>query len=510
MATQEILEVERKYNVDDDAAVQPLAGLPGVDRVGPPVTHHLVAVYFDTHDFTLATHGITLRHRTGGSDAGWHLKLPEGAARREIREPLGVDSKAVPERLRRLVAVHVRAAELVPVAQLTTRRTASPLLTAGGEVLAEFSDDRVESQAPPGIGQQQRWREWEIELVDGTPDLLTAADEMLASNGVHPAELASKLARALGPSLPQKPKPAAAPKRKGQAGVVLLTYLQRHVDALKTVDPGVRLDAEDAVHQLRVSARRMRSALATFKKLVDAPTADRLRAELQWLAGTVGQARDVEVMRERLTALAAGELPELLVGPVAQRIQEESDSRYRQAHDVGLAAMDSERYFHLLDSLDAFVADPPLTDRAHQKASKTVARHIAKDIERLKEAVRAAEDADDADSSGEAAGEEAVDAALHEVRKSAKRLRYAAEAATPVLGKRASRLAKSAERIQETLGTVQDSVVSRAHLLDLAAQAHDDGDSAFSFGRLHALEQQRAAEARAQFVRDWADFIKNQ
>lgn len=513
MATQAALEVERKYSVDDDTRVQSFAGLPGVDRVGPAVTHHLVAVYFDTRDFILAAHGITLRHRTGGADAGWHLKLPEGAARREIREPLGVDSRAVPERLRRLVAVHVRAAELVPVAQLKTRRTASPLLTANGEVLAEFSDDRVESQAPPGIGQQQRWREWEIELVDGTTDLLTAADELLASAGVHPAKLASKLARALGPALPQKPEPAAAPKRKGEAGVVLLTYMQRHAGALKAVDPGVRLDAEDAVHQLRVSARRMRSALATFKRLVDAPTADLLRGELKWLAGTVGQARDVEVMRERLSALAAGELPELLVGPVAQRIQQESDSRYRHAHDVGLAAMDSERYFRLLDSLDAFLADPPLTDQAHKKASKTVARRVAKDITRLKGAVRAAEDAEDAaaaGSSGEAAGEEAVDAALHEVRKSAKRLRYAAEAATPVLGKRASRLAKSAERIQETLGTVQDSVVSRAHLLDLAAQAHDDGDSAFSFGRLHALEQQRAAEARAQFVRDWADFIKEQ
>lgn len=502
MAPQDALEVERKYSVDNGTPVPSLAGLPGVQRVGAPVTHSLDAVYFDTGDFGLARHRITLRRRTGGPDAGWHLKLPApSGARHEIHEPLRLDTATVPGRLAGIVVVYTRGAELVPIARLSTRRTTTELFDAAGDVLAEFSDDHVESQVPPGIGPGQRWREWELELGTGSEDLLDAADELLAGLGIHPAALPSKLVRALGPSLPRRPEPET-PTRKGEAGVVLQAYLRQHAAKLSAVDPGVRIDAPDAVHQLRVSARRMRSALATFRKLVDPVVANRLRDELQWIAGTVGQARDVEVMRARLVALAASERPDLLVGPVVRWIEEESDSRYRQAHDVGLAALDSERYFHLLDSLDAFIAAPPLTERGRKKAGKTVARRLAKDVGRLQDAVRAAEDAE------EASDQAAVDAALHEVRKSAKRLRYAGEAAAPVLGKHAARLAASAERIQNTLGELQDTVVSRAHLLELAARAQAEGDSAFSFGRLHVLEEQRAAEARDRFLRDWADFLR--
>ncbi|MGT2463600.1 CHAD domain-containing protein [Sinomonas atrocyanea] len=284
---------------------------------------------------------------------------------------------------------------------------------------------------------------------------------------------------------------------------MLLAYLRQHAEELLARDPGVRLDAPDAVHQLRVSARRMRSALASFRKFVDADAANRLRDELQWLAGTVGGARDVEVMRARLADLAGSQPAALLLGPVLARIEGESDFRYRQAHDAGLVALDSERYLRLLDSLDAFLDAPPLTDRGRKTARKAVARRLARDVRRLQDAVRVAEDLDGAEASDVAA----LEAALHEVRKSAKRLRYAGEAAEPVLGKRASRLAASAERIQDTLGELQDTVVSRAHLLELAASAQAGGESAFSFGRLHALEEQRAAEARARFRRDWAKFL---
>jgi CHAD domain-containing protein len=503
MAGQDTLEVERKYDVGQDVSVPRFTELTEVAKVGPSVTHQLEAVYFDTEDLTLAAHGITLRRRTGGTDAGWHLKLPVGtSARNEITEPIGSDGEAVPRRIRQLVAVHVRDKGLNPVAELTTRRTTLPLIGADNAVLAEFSDDHVESEAPLGAGLLQSWREWETELVNGAGDLLEAADTLLADSGITPAQMPSKLARALGPSYPQKKEPKLAPKRRGPAGTVLLAYMKKQIDALKKVDPGVRVDEPDAVHQLRVSARRMRSALATYRKFIDAPTANRLREELKWVASTVGQARDVEVMRERLKDMAAAEPPDLLMGPVVQRIEEETGARYRAAHSSGLEAMDSERYFALLDALDAFLADPPLAEGAGKKAGKAVARCVAKDIKRLTKAVCAAEDAEDATDVDQAA----VDAALHEVRKSAKRLRYAAEAARPIHGKRAKRLAKAAEEIQETLGELQDSVVSRDLLRELAVQAYAEGGNAFSFGRLHALEQARADRARAQFAHEWTAF----
>ncbi|HEY5990150.1 MAG TPA: CYTH domain-containing protein, partial [Streptosporangiaceae bacterium] len=69
-------ETERKYEVDADFAVPDLSGLAGIAAVTGPRTHQLSAVYFDTTGFRLAAAHITLRRRTGGTDAGWHLKLP--------------------------------------------------------------------------------------------------------------------------------------------------------------------------------------------------------------------------------------------------------------------------------------------------------------------------------------------------------------------------------------------------------------------------------------------------
>jgi CHAD domain-containing protein len=159
--------------------------------------------------------------------------------------------------------------------------------------------------------------------------------------------------------------------------------------------------------------------------------------------------------------------------------------------------MDSQRYFDLLDALDAFLTEPPLTAAAGRKARKATAKRVAADLDRVRDAARAAVRAE---------GSEAKDAALHEVRKCAKRLRYTAESAVPIHGKRAKKAAKAASRLQKTLGTLQDSVVTRDLLREVAVAAFLEGANTFSYGRLHAHEQHRAAEARAQYSRQWAKF----
>jgi CHAD domain-containing protein len=495
MAGSEVIEVEHKYSPSESDALPPLASIPGVDRVGQPANEQLDAVYFDTEALALAAQRITLRRRSGGPDAGWHLKLPVAAGeRREIREPLGGDQDAVPENLRQLVLVHTRCHMLVPVARIKTSRRSTPLYAADGTVLAHVSDDDVEAQSLLTPAEPSRWREWELELADGPRRLLQDADAVFAAGGVTVASLPSKLARALGSYYPENPTTAPKPSRSGPASDVVLSYMSQQVRALKLNDPRVRVDAPDAVHQLRVAARRLRSALATFQKLTDTTPARFLRAELQWLAGTVGQARDTEVIRARLKDLVSAEPPELLIGPVAQQIEEHLGTVQQQGRAAGLAALDSSRYFRLLDSLDAFLAEPPLSGSAGNEAVGTVGRLVSAERKRLKAAVR---------SLGGGAGGTPQDAALHEVRKSAKRLRYAAEAATPIFGTQATALARAAENIQEILGDFQDSVVIRETLLMLAAQAADGPGIGFTYGRLHALEQQRGNEARLRFYDVW-------
>ncbi|WCI09186.1 CYTH and CHAD domain-containing protein [Arthrobacter sp. OVS8] len=358
MAATRVVEIERKFDVEEEALLPSPQDLPGVARVDRPVEHRLEAEYFDTEDLRLASARITLRRRTGGEDAGWHLKLPAGVDERtEFREQLGGQAGGVPDALLGLVRVHTRDRALVPVARLKTRRLVYRLRDKNNAVLAEFCDDRVQSETLGPIPGTRTWREWEIELVAGSRALLESVQDRIAGAGVRPSAYQSKLARALNLD-PATTEPA--PKRKGPAGDVLLAYLRQQVKELKDQDPRVRQDTHDAVHKMRVATRRMRSALATYQKLLDdAETVTLLRNELKWLAGVLGQARDAEVMHARLKDMVAEEPGELVMGPVARRVDLELGGAYQEAHAKALEALDGQRYFRLLDALEAMIAAPP-------------------------------------------------------------------------------------------------------------------------------------------------------
>lgn len=95
------------------------------------------------------------------------------------------------------------------------------------------------------------------------------------------------------------------------------------------------------------------------------------------------------------------------------------------------------------------------------------------------------------------------DAALHETRKAAKRARYAAEAAGPVLGKKARRFARRMKKVQPVLGDHQDAVNARALARDLGVEANLAGESAFSFGTLYDLADHEARECQREARRAW-------
>ena len=149
MNADSMIEIERKFAVGADFAVPDLSGVPGVASVTGPRTYHLTAVYWDTPGFRLAAAHITLRRRTGGTDAGWHLKLPAGSgARREVHAPLGPGTEGVPAELAGLVAEQSGGEPLQPIARLRTTRTVRHLLDSAGQVLAEVADDEVTGSLP--------------------------------------------------------------------------------------------------------------------------------------------------------------------------------------------------------------------------------------------------------------------------------------------------------------------------------------------------------------------------
>src|SRR5215469_17591361 len=132
-----MIEIERKYSVGADFVMPDLSGTPAVASVTAPRTYQLTAVYWDTPGFRLAEAHITLRRRTGGTDAGWHLKLPAGAERREVHAPLESGTDTVPAELASQVSGVTGGEPLRPIARLQTARTVRHLMDGAGQVLAE-------------------------------------------------------------------------------------------------------------------------------------------------------------------------------------------------------------------------------------------------------------------------------------------------------------------------------------------------------------------------------------
>ncbi|RJO69047.1 CHAD domain-containing protein [Nocardia panacis] len=257
------------------------------------------------------------------------------------------------------------------------------------------------------------------------------------------------------------------------AGPALVTALGEEVDRLLAVEPEVRADADDSIHQMRVATRRLRSILRSYRGLFEeAPVAAR-QEELAWLAAVLGVARDAEVRADRFAELLATEMPgargkSTSSGPmtplraVATDLVEAERTKHRTAHARVLAALDSGRYHRLRTELRAWRTEPPLrADRADRPAVHVFEKVLRRDRKRLRRLVYA---------------EPAAPAAerielLHDIRKSAKRLRYSCEDAAAVLGPEATELGRHAKRLQTVLGDHRDAIESRDALLSHTAEA---------------------------------------
>ncbi len=453
-------EVERKFDVLETTVSPSFEGLAVVTRVQHSPTQTLEAVYYDTADYDLAARKITLRRRTGGTDAGWHIKLPAGQdTRTEVRAPL---EDSVPDEIRDVVAAIVRDRPLAAVARISTQRSVSLLFGADGTAVAEFCDDSVTASALRPDSEPQTWREWELELVgDGPTEVLERLSNRLLDAGAAPAGHGSKLARVLDVAAPEK---AAAPVDPVHRAVA------ENVEALLEWDRAVRADVWDSVHQMRVTTRKIRSLLAEEASTDNAWVLE----ELKQLAAVLGTARDAEVLAEKYEK-ALNDLPDHLVrGPVRERLVDGAKAKYKAGWRRSVTAMRSERYFRLLDALENVVA-APTTDGEGEASQVTVEgayRKVAK--------------------AAKAAKAEGTDEALHRIRKRAKQLRYTASAHGD------TSVAESAKSIQTLLGDHQDSTVSRAHLLTQSDAAHAAGEDTFTYGLLFQIEAEIALYAEEE------------
>ncbi|MFI5899019.1 CHAD domain-containing protein [Streptomyces cyaneofuscatus] len=490
-------EIERKYEATDATRLPDLSRVAGVARVEKRGVTELDAVYYDTADLRLASHSLTLRRRTGGADAGWHLKFPVATGiRDELHEPL---ADTLPPSFAALLRSRLRHTEPAPVVRLLSSRDVQHLNDDDGTLLAEVSVDTVlaERLAGEGAGTTATWTEIEVELADdGDPAFLDAVEKRLRKAGVRPSESPSKLARALAETAPA-PKKRAKPKtdEPQTTGDHVLTYVRKQIRTIVDLDPAVRRDLPDSVHKMRVATRRLRSAFKTYRRILDREVTDPVGAELKWLAGELGVDRDQEVLDQRLGDRTEALPGTLVLGPVRGRLKVWSAARRTGSRRRITDVLDGKRYLALLDTLDALAADPPLRPAASRAPAKELPRAVLKDYEKLARRM---------DHALEHPPGPERDAAMHEARKAAKRARYAGDAAGPALGKPAKRFAKRVKAVQTVLGDHQDSVVARDALRTLAIEAHAAGETTFTWGLLYGHEEATADARERELPEVWA------
>jgi CHAD domain-containing protein len=413
---------------------------------------------WDTPDGSLAAAGVELLRAEDGT---WTID------RGDVPERLvdTGDDAPVPE-----LAVVLRGRPLTVVRLRDTMTSLLVLHSRDGRVRAEVADVRVDDGTPDdAVLRSGRW--WALaddgsggELVRGVEralrDAAGDADAGHAGAGGAPAPV-PRLA-------PVRRPPGSRRPRSGTAARFVVDALASLLADVVQVDPLVRRRAPDAVHALRKSLRRMRSVLAVYRGALDRGATESVRNRLAIVSRAAGTVRDAEVLAASFGALA-DRAPEGLVDDAALA---ELRGRRSAAHRDAAAALDqvlsSAAWFGALDALDALIAGAPPGPHAGEPARTFVERRLHRERRR----VRRQRDA--SVRSGDLAG-------LHDVRKAARRLRYAIEAADGFAPGR-QHLGRL-RRVQDALGDGLDAAHAVAALRP---------EAGFTAGVLATVGRQRA------------------
>ena len=470
---QSMVEREIKLSVDDHFRLPKLPGIPLPRRL-------LTSTYYDTAQYDLAHAGITLRHRVEREKQAWQLKIPLMKDRQEIEL---VDRQSIPPTIfRDLLFLPLGQQELVPVATLRVWRAGIRVRIDHAPV-AEVTLDHVSVMKDGAT--LQRFRELEIEQVNGKKSSLPDLERQLRQAGAEDHDGRPKLFRALS-LVTSDPEPLPASDAPALAHV--RWALARHTQWLVTHDPGARLGREpESLHQMRVATRQLRAILRTAKPLLIPEWAVSLRDELRWLGRLLGPARDLDVQlayfREESTSLDARDrrpLSSFIAQLEAQRIN---------AQEILLNELKSARYLDLVRRLQQAAHDLTTVE------STRTLRDLAKqEYTKLRHAIRQA-------------GRAPNSATIHEVRIKTKRARYAAELAGSTVGKPATRFINKARAVQDVLGMHQDALQAETYIRTFLKHSTSTR-AAFVAGRMVERQRRRREKARKKMQRLFRSLLK--
>lgn len=442
-------ELELKLEVDPED-IDRLAAEDTIANSAPKVIHQ-VSTYFDTPMQDLRAAKLSLRIRTAGGNHVQTIKAGSGAAAGLfVRPEWEQDVAGLEPELEPGSPIY----SLIARDMLKTIKPAFTVTITRRQWVVDYDGGTVELVADTGTvaagDRATPVSELELELKGGSPTAIFALARALG--GKIPLRLgvlskAERGYRLIGPATLDAVKAEklhlAADTSTAEAFAQIVGTCLRHFRLNETI---LRRSSDpEALHQTRIALRRLRSALSIFKPVVADNRFPHLASELKWLAGSLGPARDLDVLRERL-----GEA----INPALLAARDE-------AYTVALDALDSRRTRDLMIDLVEWTAlgdwrsQPSYPEAVHALAAIFASEVIGKLRRRMK---RRGRDLDHLD-----------DEARHEVRITAKKLRYATGFFQSLYPHKPSRrrfkaFSKHLEALQDHLGILNDLATAPALL----------------------------------------------
>ena len=461
-------EIELKFEVAPAAAArleQILLLRPG--SKGPPPAQSLISTYYDTADGALRAAGFALRVRQVGDKRVQTVKgEAEGVSARGEWECAitgdGPDLKAAADTPLGPILRDLKA-PLAPV--FATKIERSRHLVRQGRSRIEAAIDLGHVQAGDRLSPIC---ELELELVSGPRSALYALARRLSAAAPLRLSFVTKAERgwrlAQDETAPEAVRLAKARLRPGMS--VRAAFQATAAAALRqwTGNAAVLAVARrpEAVHQLRVALRRLRTAMTLFKAVAADDAWARLNGALKWLAGELDLARDIDVTIEDTFRPAAHRLHDQAgMAGLGERLLKARTKAYDRVIDV----LGQPRHQALVLDMAAWIdcgrwadpADPvhaPLADRPVEALAREGLDRLRRQIKRRGRRLKSLDPE-----------------RRHRLRIRAKRLRYALEFFSGLHERRKDlrqAMLTALRTLQDSLGALNDMAVARRAGLALA------------------------------------------
>ncbi len=498
-------EVEAKLALPDPSRMVSLARLReiGPYRIVPRDTVRLFSVYWDTDDLALTRHGGALRTRRERGHweltAKWQNRVSNGLHRRaEVTVPLPGRPAAplvLPTGvLRDYLSAILAGRSLRPILTSDIRRQRLHVERVGAAdrdgAVAELDLDRVRLAGPDRGKERIVYCEVEIEKQNGRVSDVSLLSELLVQKFSLEPSPVTKFERGMrmlyGPSVLDV---TVAPIATGDTVVCAVRKLfSDHLKQLRLFDPAARKGEDpEAVHQMRVAVRRMRSILRAFPEAFSSRQQRRFTGELRWLGQALGGVRDLDVQLERLErdsiAIPAWQRAALNGYLEALRLRKQASvAELRQTLEL-------ERYLGLLLSIEKFSNEATRRQVAGPRASQLFVEAGRASLKKLLHKFHKSVRADHSTTGPEE---------MHEIRIRAKRVRYLLESLSHLTGKKGYRLERCMAKVQSVLGRYRDEIIAA----DMARQYAESLDvMAIPTARPGIEALARRSLARAKKVR---------